>query len=232
MDKPTLILIPGWGANALLWDHQVHYLTDLVEPKVLVMDHQSCRDEMVATVLDQSPDTFFLAGQSMGGWVAQKVAALAPKRVKKLFLLNTWASSDPKLHAMQNQVLQAIQAGKFEEMLSSHIAEILHPDKLKNRPFVDKIKQVMLSSDPQILYNQMQAMLDDYPSTDYLPKIQAPTLVIHGRQDKLFSLDEQRVLTDGIKSAQLAIIENCGHVSPLEQPEAVTTCMRSWIERG
>jgi pimeloyl-ACP methyl ester carboxylesterase len=230
MDKPTLILIPGWSSNEILWEHQTQSLADCVHPQVIVMNQEQNRDAMVKKVLSLAPERFLLAGQSMGGWVAQKVAATAPERVIKLFLVNTWSTPDPKFHALKQQVIQALQEGKLEEVIASHMHLILHPEKLKDPLIISKLHEEMVSLKIEVLCQQLQAMADDNDSLPLLPQIKAPTLVIAGRQDKLFALSEQQTIASGIQGAKLAIVEECGHVSPMEQPQAVTALMRLFID--
>ena len=171
MDKPTLILIPGWAGNQALWEHQDHALKDTLETRVIVMDKERTRDAMVERVLKEAPSRFALAGQSMGGWVAQKVAATAPERVTRLILANTWASSRPELNALQEQAIQAIQSGQLEEAIKSRLPLILYEGKLSDVDFLTKLKAMMLSLSADLLGAQMQAMLDDDLSLPLLPKI-------------------------------------------------------------
>ncbi len=229
MEKPTLVLIPGWAGNQTLWEHQAHALKDIVQTQVIVMDKETTRDAMVERVLKEAPRQFALAGQSMGGWVAEKVAATAQDRVTKLILANSWASPDPKLNKTQAQVIQAIRAGQLEQTVATQLHMILYSDRLNDLPFLEKLKKMMLSLSPELLCSQMQAMLDDYVSLPLLSQIKAPTLIIHGRQDHLFLLEEQQNLTKKIPNARLAIIEECGHVSPMEQPQAVTALIRLFL---
>ena len=56
-----------------------------------MLDTQATRMEMAEHVLAVAPQRFSIAGHSLGGWVAQEVAARAPDRVSKLFLSDTWA---------------------------------------------------------------------------------------------------------------------------------------------
>src|SRR5438128_3626389 len=96
--KKTLLLIPGFGANEKAWQHQIKYLKEICDIHVAVMDRQLSREEIVEHILNTMPPKFSLAGQSMGGWIAQAVASKAPERIDKLMLLNTWCSPDPKLN--------------------------------------------------------------------------------------------------------------------------------------
>ena len=227
--KPTLILLPGWGANESIWEDVVEHLSDLVDCKVLPLYHQTSRDEMVDHLLKNAPERFILAGQSMGGWVALKAAAKAPHRVSHLILINTWASPDPKLNELQKDILRDLKNGDVEQVLSRHLAFILHHESFKNPDVIAKAQRAFAHCKSKIMIDQMQAMLDDYVSLPLLANIKAPTLILHGREDMLFSTSEQEILRKGIQQSQLKIIEKCGHCSTLEHPQETTALIRNFI---
>lgn len=72
-------------------------------------------------------------------------------------------------------------------------------------------------------------MLQRTECLSILPKIMCPTLVIHGVQDKNFSLEEHQELVSNIPNSKLALIEDAGHMSPMEMPQAVTSLLRFWL---
>lgn len=76
---------------------------------------------------------------------------------------------------------------------------------------------------------QLRALARDYATTDLLGAITADTLVIHGRQDRVVTEDEVRFLAAGIVGCALALIEDAGHCSPIEQPQAFTALMQLWL---
>ena len=63
-----------------------------------------------------------------------------------------------------------------------------------------------------------------------LPGIRVPTMVICGRQDALTPLARSQEMAGAIPGAQLAVIEECGHLSTMERPQAATALMRLWLE--
>jgi pimeloyl-ACP methyl ester carboxylesterase len=69
-------------------------------------------------------------------------------------------------------------------------------------------------------------------SRDMLADIRVPTLVIVGRQDQGTPVAAAEEIAAGIPGSRLAIIEECGHLSTIEQPEAVTALMRDWLLYG
>ncbi len=51
-----------------------------------------------------------------------------------------------------------------------------------------------------------------------------------GRQDKLTPLALHEAMAKDIPKAELVVIEDCGHLAPIERPEETTEAMRSWLE--
>jgi pimeloyl-ACP methyl ester carboxylesterase len=84
-----LVFVPGVGGRDWLWEHQIKNLADVASSEVVVLDRQATRAEMADHVLAVAPQRFSIAGHSLGGWVAQEIAARAPERVSKLFLCDT-----------------------------------------------------------------------------------------------------------------------------------------------
>ena len=63
-----------------------------------------------------------------------------------------------------------------------------------------------------------------------LGEIRCPTLVLCGRQDQLTPLDCHMELAAGIANARLVVLEDCGHLAPMERPEVVTDALRAWLK--
>jgi pimeloyl-ACP methyl ester carboxylesterase len=226
--KETLALIPGFANNALAWKHQSENLQDLFDIQVLVMDKHVTRKEMVEFLLHQLPPQFILAGHSMGGWVAQAVAAIAPERVNKLILLNTWATPDPKMIFMQKQINQGLKQGRFDEMVKQYLPLLIHPSRLKDLDLLHSLQTMVASFSLNTLIQQQDAMLQDYSSLHLLHAIKAPTLVIHSQNDALFNAKELQAIATGISNSQVSILKETGHASPLEKPEVVTNLIRTF----
>ena len=59
-----------------------------------------------------------------------------------------------------------------------------------------------------------------------------PTIIVCGREDQITPLALNEEMAAFIEGARLVVIEQCGHMSPLEQPEEVTTALRDWLDRA
>ena len=76
---------------------------------------------------------------------------------------------------------------------------------------------------------QQQAIRSRLDRRVDLAKIACPTLVLCGRQDALTRLDIHEEMATAIPDARLVVIEDCGHLSTMERPLAVTAAMRDWL---
>src|SRR5665213_1853543 len=89
-----LVLLPGLLLDAELWRHQIANLADVATPIVGDLTRHQSIAAMATAMLAEAPDSFSLAGLSMGGYVAQEILRQAPHRVLRLALLDTNARAD------------------------------------------------------------------------------------------------------------------------------------------
>jgi len=225
-----IIFIPGVGGLDWLWRHQMTNLADVATSEVMVLDQQTTRSEMADHVLAHAPEAFSIAGHSLGGWVAQEVAARAPQRVSKLFLCDTWTRMSPGTVEYLNDYCAHIERD-LDGALDDHFDQLLHKDRYADAAFCAHLKAWQREMPAAGYVRQLQALARDYSTESLLPDIEADTLVIHGRQDRIVTEEEVRFLTDGIAGAALALIEESGHCTPIEQPQAFTAVMRLWLTK-
>ena len=185
---------------------------------------------MAEHVLAVAPQRFSIAGHSLGGWVAQEVAARAPERVSKLFLCDTWARKPEGTDEyLRNYWTNAER--DLDGALTEHFHLLLHEDRYNDDAFCARLQRWQREMGADGYIRQLKALAADYSTEDLLPRITADTLVIHGRQDRVVVEEEVEFLAEGIAGAALALIDEAGHCSPIEQPQAFTAVMRLWLTR-
>lgn len=64
-----------------------------------------------------------------------------------------------------------------------------------------------------------------------LPALRCPTLVLTGRDDSWSHPAQHEAMRAAIPNAGLTIIEHCGHMCTLEQPQAVSAALAGWLQR-
>jgi pimeloyl-ACP methyl ester carboxylesterase len=227
--KEALVLLPGFGNDEAVWKPCIEHLSDIADMQVIVLDKEDSRSKMADTVLKQAPAKFSLIGHSMGGWVAQEVAAREPSRVSKLILVNTFARANPEAIGVQQHFINEINGGKREEILNMFLNFLLPPRHLAKTDLVQTIQGMFARKDNTVLTRQLAAMCNDAETLPLLKKITAHTLVIHSRLDAIFTLEEEEIITKNIPNACLTIVEECGHVTPLERPYVLIALMRLWL---
>ncbi len=230
MSEP-LVLLPGMLSDQLCFEHQIGHLGDLSEVSVVLLTEQDSRSAMADHVLSVAPERFALAGISMGAWVAQEVAVRAPERVSKAALLDTWASPiSEETKALFREHVELASNGGFDEIVSLAGERAFSPAGQKDQTLMAIHRSMALRVGVDAYLRQMRAMLDPTDWRPYLGLIRCPTLVVHARQDVIFSLAEHQGIAEAIAGSALAIVEDSGHASTMEQPQAVTALLRVWLE--
>ena len=231
MQKTPLVMLPGTLCDARLWCHQQHALADLVEPLVMPVGTDPDLGALAARILAQAPPRFALAGLSFGGILAFEIYRRAPERISRLALLDTNARADTaqgsaaKRAQLEFAATRGLEALVREELMPLY----LYSEHLQDRALVQTIVDMALDSGPAVFANQVQAVLGRPDSRADLAAIDCPTLVLCGREDALCPPQRHEEIAAGIPAATLCVIDACGHMSTLEQPEQVNTAMRRWL---
>jgi pimeloyl-ACP methyl ester carboxylesterase len=226
----TLILLPGLLCDAALWAHQTRYLADLATIRVADLTQDETVEAMAARVLDAAPATFAMAALSMGGYAAFAILRAAPDRVTRLALLDTSARPDTEEQVTRRKLLmQLAQRGQFKGVTPKLLPLLVHPDRVEEQPLAGEVTAMAERVGKEAFLRQQRAIMARPDSRPLLPMITVPTMVICGRQDALTPLDRSEEMAAAIPAAKLAVIEECGHLSTMERPHAVTALMRLWL---
>lgn len=234
---PTLILLPGLMCDAAVWAPQCAALqaqAQCVVPAYGLCDSLSA---MAQQVLSQAPsERFSLAGHSMGGRVALEVLRLAPQRVARLALLDTGAQPLPagadgeRERVGRMALLSQARRQGMRVMGSQWARAMVHPDQ-RDTPLFDAVLDMLERSSADQFAAQINALLTRPDASALLPTISCPTLVLCGREDSWSPPAQHERMRDAIANAELCVIERCGHMSTLEQPQAVNDALAAWLQR-
>ena len=229
--SPTsLILLPGLLCDEALWAHQTETLADIADITVADMTQDDTIQGMAERVLTGAPETFALAGLSMGGYAAQEIMRQAPERVERLALLDTSAKADTPDRKKQRQgFIAQLGLGGFQGVTGKLLPYLIHKDRLDDDALVAVIKASAQNVGPEAFTRQQHAILSRPDGRKDLKKIACPTLVLCGREDALTPLAQHEEMAAAIPNAWLVVIEDCGHLAPLERPDAVNAAMCAWL---
>lgn len=231
MNKPTLVLIPGLLCDAALWRGQAEDLADMAEPWVADVTRDTSIAAMAERVLAEAPtQRFAVAGLSMGGYVAQAVARLAPERVDRLALLDTSARADtPEQTARRRGLIELAEKGEFHGVTPRLLPVFLHPDRLADKALTEAVTAMTARVGKDAFLRQQSAIMGRIDNRPNLPAIRCPSLVLCGRQDQLTPLEWSEEIAALIPGARLEVIEECGHLSTMERVWEVSVALRQWL---
>lgn len=236
--KPTLVLLPGLVCDAAVWAPQMQALTALAHCHVADYGLRDSLSEMAQHVLDTAPaQSLALAGHSMGGRVALEVMRLAPERVHHLALLDTGThplaqgEAGAKERAGRMGLLQTAERKGMRAMAEQWAKPMVHPSR-HGTPVFEEVLRMLERSSAEQYAAQINALLNRPDAAPVLAGIRCPTLVLTGREDLWSPPEQHERMAAAIVVAQLHIVEQCGHMSTLEQPEQVSAAMARWLASG
>jgi pimeloyl-ACP methyl ester carboxylesterase len=226
-----ILLVPGLGCSARLYSPQIEALWRF--GPVTVADHtrDETMDAIARRILDAAPPRFALAGLSMGGFISLAMLRLAPDRIDRLALLDTNARADvPERIAEREKFIALVQRGRFAVVNAALTPRYLHPNHRSDN-FVKLVEQMADDVGVDGFIRQQRAIMSRPDSRPMLPGIKCPTLVLVGDSDAATPPELSKEMSDAIPGAKLAVVKECGHLSTVEQPQAVNAAMAEWLAR-
>jgi pimeloyl-ACP methyl ester carboxylesterase len=237
MTRPTLVLVPGLLCDAAVWEQQRAALA--ARATLVIADHGSLDSlaAMAQRVLDATPGRLAIAGHSMGGRVAFEVLRQAPERLSGIALLDTacrplapGAVGEQERHGRLALLATARRDG-MRAMAREWVRGMVHPRRLDDAPLIEAILQMFERKTPDIFAAQIHALLSRPDARQLLGAIHCPTLVLCGAQDSWALPQGHREMAAAIPGSTLTLIEDCGHMAPMEQPAPVGAALVDWLAR-
>ncbi len=228
-----LLLLPGLMCTSDLFAAQLNGLADSAVMHVADHSRHTDMSQMARAVLDEAPPQFALAGLSMGGYLAFEILRQAPQRVTKLALLASNARADRPAQIKFREI--GIAMAKIMGCRAAQaylMPQLIHPARLNDRDLVARIMAMADGTGAQAFERQQRAIMGRPDNREFLAQIKCPTLIVVGEQDALTPIKVAREMADGIAGARLEVIQDCGHISTMEQPEAVNGLLRRWLQDG
>ena len=222
MAAEHVLLLPGMLCDQRLWKNQA----DALGPTVHYADTtQDDRFEAMANrALEHAPPRFAIAGLSMGGILAFEIWRQAPERVTHLALLDTNPHPDtPERRSLRLEQIATALSGGLRELAAESLKPLyLAAAHRDDEALLDLVMDMVMDLGAEVFERQSQALRHRADSAPTLDTIDCPSLVLCGDEDMLCPPKYHQFMAERIRGARLCIVENCGHLSSLEQPEVVT----------
>lgn len=240
---PTLVFSHALGLDRTMWaplaaefaathpvlayDHRGHgeaksaagrwTLDDLVEDAARLIREQA-----------RGPVVF--VGLSMGGMVAQGLAIRHPQLLRAAVLAHTVPSYGDTARQAWAQRAQAVREDGMARVVDAVVARYLGEAFRAAQPQAEaRLRAQLLANDPQAYATSCEA-LAGLDWTAHLHQVRCPVLVIAGRHDLGAPVAEAERIAQAVPGARLEVLEHSAHLSPIEEPAALTAALRRFLD--
>lgn len=202
----TKIFVHGSGHKATSWEKTISYMTnneDIVCPNLssILGGKEASYENLYSSFVkycNEFDGQIHLCGLSLGGILALNFALDFPQKVKTLVLIGTPYKVPKVAFSFQNIIFRFLPKSIFETMAFDKKNTFALGDTMKNLDFSDRVKN-----------------------------IKYPTLILCGKKDSA-NMKSADYLSQSIRSAELKIIENTGHVVNEENPKALADILNEY----
>ncbi len=226
---PTVILFHGLGGSSTSFYPVVQPLRRVY--RVIVPDLPGCgmskcppgRDflpfeEIVSTaekfVARVAPRGAYVAGNSMGGWIAVKLASRRPELVKGVALLNP---GGPALRAEDWVDFARVIMAEEMKTVDEWLKRTFHKPPFLLRLFTRDFRRIMRGPSVAKLMASLKA--EDFLSEEEMEKVRCPAVLVWGENDRLIPEGCRSFYLNKLKGVKYEPIPDCGHCPQLECPD-------------
>jgi pimeloyl-ACP methyl ester carboxylesterase len=234
-EGPDVLLIGGAGDTVESWQFQLDGLADRY--RMTAFDNRGAgrtampadpvsvevmADDAAHVLRALEVPSAHVAGFSGGSIVAQDLALRHPELVRSLVLQSTWAALDPCFSSWLRFVRWLVEFAPSERAFLEGFFLDIYTARAHNDGTVDQIVEEVLAFPHKQSTEDLQRYLDafrDHDSTDRLPEIAAPTLVLAGGRDPTSRPELCRAVAELIPGAQFEVMEEESHQPFQEVPD-------------
>ena len=230
-----LVLIHGYPLDRTTWNEAASLLEpdfDLIIPDLRGMGQSDTMDKTY-TITDLASDIaglldhlkiqkVFIAGHSMGGYVALAFARAYPNRVRGLGMISSQVLADPPERKEGRYKTAKDVAEKGISVVVDSMTTKLSSD-VRVQLFV---RDVMQRQKPMGVIGSLKAMAERPDSSDLFKSFKFPIVIVHGDVDALIPVERGREMKAALPSAHYVEVKGTGHMSMMENPKAVAEALR------
>ncbi len=244
-NKP-IVLIHGFIFDSSLWTRQLPALQDdftLIVPDLRgfgesincdgMITMESYADDILELIKELKLEKPVIAGLSMGGYAALRIAERHPEMFSAIILFDTRATGDSNEAKVKRAAgVRVIKAGGLR-MYATALMESVFSGKFKeNEPdefqgFIERGSSIK----PEGAIGALLAMMGRTDTTSFLESTGLPVLAICGEHDALTPSAEMTAMMKNVKNGELHIIPGAGHAAPFEEPEACNHILKNFLLR-
>lgn len=236
---PALVLIHGYPFDHTIWDKVVPLLDrdfDLIIPDlrgfgasgVMEDDHSivGYAQDLAELLTHLKIRTPFIAGHSMGGYVALAFAREYPDRVSGLGLVSSQVAADmPERKKSRYETADQVMLEG-----TGLVAESMTPKLTRDTTIQAFARELISRQRPLAVARALKAMADRPDSTGLFRGFKFPIVIVHGDADDLIPIERAREMKAAVPAAAFVELPEVGHLPMLENPTAVADGLRLFLK--
>lgn len=173
-------------------------------------------------------------GCSIGGYILFEFWRRVRERVNALAILDSRPQADsPEARSNRLKAAAIVLEQGTEPFLDAMIPKLMGRTTVETRPdLVAGARAMMRKMSAEDISLVQRGMAERPDSVADLKTINVPTLIVIGEEDVLSTVADGELMRQNIPGSRLRVIPKAGHYSPWEQPEAVGTILRQFLDDG
>jgi 3-oxoadipate enol-lactonase len=239
----SLLFLHGVSGGHHAWDGQLPYFAERGYPShawdqpgyghsatVEPYDLEQICEALRRLIESLGGEPLVLVGHSMGGFIAQEAYARFPQLIKALVLCFTSAAFGGGGEFARQFVAARIGPLDQGKTMADVAAEVMPAMRgSKSDPEGLALAQRIMSGIDPTTYRNAVKMLTTFDRREALSNIAVPTLLVAGTDDKTAPPSVMERMAQKIRQAQYVVLEGCGHLGPMDQPQAFNQALEKFL---
>jgi 3-oxoadipate enol-lactonase len=242
--RHTVVLSHALGCDSSMWDALANTLA--LDQRVICYDHRGhgrsesppgpyemaeLADDAARLIDEAGGEPVVWIGLSMGGMVGQELALRHPSRVRALVIANSTSSYPADGRALWQQRIDTVRERGLPAIADMVMQRYFHEAFRTAHPaVVAAFRRRLLTTDPAGYIGCCWA-ISKIDTTDRLPQLRLPVLVIAGELDVGAPVVMSQTIALRVPGAQLVVLKDASHLSAIEQPEAFAATVGAFLAR-
>ncbi|MCC8035563.1 MAG: alpha/beta hydrolase [Rikenellaceae bacterium] len=242
-DRPALVMLHGYMESLDVWEE---FIPLLREYRVAVMDipghgisevkgdvhTMGAMADVAAGMADTLRlEKFYLAGHSMGGYIAAEFLSRYPGRLSGIIMFHSTPNPDTeekKAHRLRE--IEIIESGKKDLLAGSVEKGFAAANRKKFSDFIEDLKELVVLTEDRGAVNLLRGMTLRSDRNETFRESGVPQLFIMGRHDEHIPLEVSKKLEETHPQARFAYLDASGHMGYVEEPERSAEIINGFIK--